>query len=178
MSSLEGIERWATENSAEASRRLLSRHIDEFGLSFDPDSPQRTVESISAFRALCRGVDWQTATGISAGLVIPLEAMSGLPSPEQLVRGLDYLRTCLSRHEPPGLYLFPLQSLSQWSDREEDYRFPIALDDALDVQVDSAFVRFWRSADEIIDDDDYSGAIYLFRHSSWNGRQGENSRES
>ncbi|MEU7632356.1 hypothetical protein AB0C34_20555 [Nocardia sp. NPDC049220] len=162
---LDAIGQWATEVSAAADQRLFSRHIDDFGLSAESmrDPSRLLASSASAFGALCNGVDWPNRAGIAACLVLPLEVTQTLPSPRSVLAGIDFLRTYLDRNEPPGLYLLPAGSLSQWSDRDEDHRYPFDPRSVVDIPVDSAFVRYYRSDDEIAHDDVYSGAIYLIR---------------
>ncbi|MFB7718466.1 hypothetical protein [Nocardia sp. NPDC056100] len=164
----DAIRRWASQVAAEAEHTLFSRHIDEFGFSTEhmTDSSRLLADSASAFRALCDGVDWSKRTGVVAGLALPLEGMDTLPSPQSLRAEINFLREHLHRREPPGLYLFPKANLHQWSDREEDYRFPIDPRGVVDIAVDSAFVRFSRREDEIADCDVYTGVIHLFRSST------------
>ncbi len=162
---LDAIRQWAAEVSVAADRHLFSRHIDEFGLSDESSrDPARLLRSsASAFDALCKGVDWTNRLGVAAGLILPLEETDALPSPKSLRAGIDFLRKHLHRNQPPGLYLLPAGSSSQWSDREEDYRFPFDPRSVVDIPVDSAFVRYMRSDDDIVNDDVYYGAIYLIR---------------
>ncbi|MEU7765034.1 hypothetical protein AB0B25_07920 [Nocardia sp. NPDC049190] len=165
---LDAIERWAAEVSVAADQHLFSRHIDEFGLSVESlRNPARLLgSSASAFDALCKGVDWPNRAGIAASLIVPLEETHALPSPKSLRAGIDFLRKHLHRNEPPGLYLLPAGSFSQWSDHDEDYRFPFDPQSVVDIPVDSAFVRYSRSDDDISNDDVYSAAIYLIRSPS------------
>ncbi|RJO78439.1 hypothetical protein D5S18_06025 [Nocardia panacis] len=162
---LDAISRWAAEVSVAAERRPISRHIDEFGVEdVGMRDPARLLgNSASAFEALCRGVDRTNRLGVAAGLVLPLEVTDALPAPRSLRTGIDFLREHLHRDEPPGLYLLPVDSFSQWSDRDEDYRFPFDPRSVVDIPVDSAFVRYLRSDNEIAIDDVYHGAIYLIR---------------
>ncbi|MFD6392258.1 hypothetical protein [Nocardia sp. NPDC060259] len=162
---LDAIEQWAEKVSAAAIQRLFSRHIHDFGLDAEiMRDPSRLLESSSsAFDALCRGVDWPNRPGIAACLVLPLEVTSTLPSPKSVAAGIDYLRAYLHRDESPGLYLLPARSFGEWSDRDEDHRYPFDPRSVVDIPVDSAFVRYYRSEIEIARDEVYSGAIYLIR---------------
>ncbi|MFE3229725.1 hypothetical protein [Nocardia sp. NPDC059228] len=161
----DAIRRWASQVAAEAEHRLFSRHIDEFGFSTEnmTDPSRLLADSASAFRALCQGVDWLNRTGVVAGLALPLEGMDTLPSQHSLRAGINFLREHLHRYEPPGLYLFPTANLRQWSDREEDYRFPFDPRSVVDIAVVSAFVRFSRTEDEIANGEVYTGVIHLFQ---------------
>ncbi|MGW4241199.1 hypothetical protein [Nocardia sp. NPDC004722] len=161
----DAIRRWASQVADEAEHSLFSRHIDEFGFSTEnmTDPSRLLADSASAFRALCQGVDTSNRTGVVAGLALPLEGMDTLPSPQSLRAGINFLSRYLHRREPPGLYLFPAVNLRQWSDREEDYRFPLDSRYVVDFAVDSAFVRFSRTEDEIANGEFYTGVILLFQ---------------
>ncbi|WP_146229372.1 hypothetical protein [Nocardia neocaledoniensis] len=162
---MDTIERWAAQVSSAARDRVVSRHIDEFGLiAEDLQDPGQLLASCArAFAALCKGVDWPNRVGVAAGLVLPLEETLVLPSQKSLRAGIDFLRGHLHRKEAPGLYLLPANYLNQWSDRDEDYRYPFDPRSVVDIPVDSAFVRYSRSAADLVNDDVYSAAIYLIR---------------
>jgi hypothetical protein len=166
MSNFDDIEQWAARVSSRAKQSYFSRHIDEFAVGAVPASDAARLMDVcsNAFRALCRGVTNSNVRGITCSLLIPLEPQRELPDPAALNSAFDFLRVRLHSTQPPGLYVLPKHYLHEWDDDLEDYRLPFDPAGVIDAVVDSAFVGYYRSPDEIEGNEDYSAAVYLFRY--------------
>jgi hypothetical protein len=140
---------------------INSRHFDELGVedwksSPAAEVPERWLELLDLAVAVLKSGD---VRGMTVGVIASLKIRETVPVSMNWERGWEFITTSLHESEPPSLYVFRSGFLREWDLDTEEHRFPLPGESAFD----HAFVRYWRDADEIAIDEEYSGAVYLLR---------------
>lgn len=157
---LQEIEAWSPEVLIDVgSGKYRSRQFDIFG-----DCPNGDVEYFER----CRDVVHAAASGIAGRyfdpiaivLVVPLRPRAALPSPEVLSDGVEFLIENMDRNDLPSVYILPKGQVGEWPSDWENYRFPIDKASLGPDGVDALYFRYHRMPIEIVQGDEYSGALY------------------